>query len=77
MMDDDTTALTGTYTFTYEQLDNLLGQTIELFIEYQETHGHDQSGARWEAVNETMTGLDAERELWARGEIQHPSQVLT
>ena len=74
MMDHD--GLTGHYTFTYEQLYDVVSEAICLAYEYIERHGHDQVKAQTAATTDTLEGLDAERDLWAAGEISKPSQIL-
>ena len=75
-MSTDHDGLTGHYTFTYEQLYDLLHETIGLAHEYERRHGFSVPQAEEQAVCDTLVGLDAERELWAAGEISKPSQIL-
>lgn len=65
-----------TYTFTGDQLDVLLTGTIEMFCEYLDQHDHVKEAAQPAAVLEMLEGLDAERELYQAGEIEHPSQCF-
>ena len=53
------------YRFTREQLDKLLQQTIEMYIEYKDVHGYSSDLSHDYAVMEMLTGLDADRELVA------------
>lgn len=55
------------YTFTRDQLARLLGDAIELYLEYQAQHGKDEEEARRAAVAECFEALDAESELAADG----------
>jgi hypothetical protein len=55
---------------------DLLNQTIELYQEYIDQHGKDQRAARWAAVENTIDGLNEERELYRSGEVKTPGQVL-
>jgi hypothetical protein len=52
------------YVFTRAQLDRLLTETVEMFIEYRDKHGKDEEDAITRAVSETMDGLSADRELF-------------
>jgi hypothetical protein len=65
-----------TYTFTHEQLFDLLMGVIDLRDEYQHSHGSTGVVARGKAVLDTLEGLDAERELMETGESLTPSQVI-
>ena len=60
---------TDKYTFTAEQLRELLYGTIGMFQEYRDVHGHTEQASVFDAVNEMFEGLDAERELVAAGDI--------
>ena len=65
------------YTFTREQLNQLLLSTIALFLEYRDVHGKAETdGADLCAVNETFEGLDAEREM-ARDGLARPTMQIT
>ena len=55
------------YTFTRDQLARLLGDAIELFLEYQSQHGKTEDDARRAAVAECFEAFDAERDLAADG----------
>ena len=68
--------LCGYYKFTYEQLYDLLAETVDMFCEYIEKHGHVKESARSAAVLEALERLDVERELWEQGEVTKLSQVL-
>lgn len=64
------------YTFTRDQLFNLLTGAIEMFIECRDVHGHPETdGADIAAINEVLEGLDAERELADAGECTPTMQV--
>jgi len=69
--------MSTTYTFTGDQLARLLEQTIDLYDELQRVHGQDAQLASIGAINEALTGLDAERELYKLGEVKTPGQVIT
>lgn len=56
-----------TYQFTQEQLSDLLFGTVEMFIEYRDTHGHEEESAKFAAVKEMFEGLEAEKELVQEG----------
>ena len=47
------------YTFTADQLARLLGDAIELFLEYQAQHGKAEEDARRAAVAECFEALDS------------------
>jgi len=61
--------MSNRYTFTRQQLDRLLNEAVGLFVEYRDTHGHDEDEAQPLAVAEVFQGLDAERDLVAYGDI--------
>ena len=56
------------YVFTYDQLYNVLADTIDLAREYEQRHGHNPTDARIHAVTETLQGIDAQDELHRHGE---------
>lgn len=58
-----------TYTFTMEQLFRLLADTAEHAREWRDVHGYGPAGASGQAAQDTIDGLDAERELYRHGEI--------
>ncbi len=60
---------TDKYSFTNEQLRELLYGTISMLVEYRDRHGHTEESAKFYAVSEMFEGLDAERELLASGDI--------
>jgi rubrerythrin len=64
------------YTFTKEQLNDLLFGTIGMFIEYRDLHDKTEENARFAAVNEMFEGLDAERELVDQGEAKAITQII-
>ena len=51
------------YTFTGDQLNRLLAETIELYLENVNQHGQTHDRALAEAVLGVLDGLDAEQEL--------------
>ena len=55
------------YTFTADQLARLLGDAIELYLEYQAQHGKAEEDARRAAVAECFEALDSEPELVGDG----------
>lgn len=67
------------YTFTRDQLNHLLGETIGMFIEYRDVHGRDEEHAQIAAVFEMLDGLDATKELVAVGELKasDAGQIIT
>lgn len=60
---------TDKYTFTNEQLRELLYGTIQMFQEYRDVHDHTEQASTFAAVRDMFEGLDAERELLAAGDI--------
>jgi len=56
------------YHLTGCELANLLNQVIELYQEYRDVHDRPQEGAQFQAVQDTMEGLDEEWDLCKRGE---------
>jgi hypothetical protein len=54
---------TQIYAFTGEQLTKLLEGTIDMFIEYRDQHGRDESAAKDCSVCEMVQGLDADIDL--------------
>ena len=58
------------YTFTDEQLFELLSGIPVLFREYELKHGFTPGQARARAANDTIEGLIAERELFDHGELK-------
>lgn len=59
-----------TFTFDRSNLAGLLMQTIQMYIEYLDQHGKDSREALACAVVETMSGLEAELELYRAGELK-------
>ena len=51
------------YQFTQEQFCKVLADTIDMYLEYVDVHGHDRVRAAMAAIDETLQGLDAEKEL--------------
>ena len=64
------------YAFNRRQLARVLYETVELFQEYRDQHGQDESKAILSAVQDAIEGLDAEQELYKAGEIKQPCQLL-
>lgn len=56
------------YAFTRNQLALLLRETLSMFGEFRDVHEHPDDVAKLDAIREMLEGLDAERELAARGE---------
>ncbi len=54
-----------TYHFTQEQLTSLLLATVDMLIEFRDVHGHHEESAKFDAVNEMLDGINADRELAA------------
>jgi len=67
---DDMDAVERQYAFTGEQLFVLLKETIGMFREYMQAHEYDEERAIGAAVDESLEGLDAERELFDHGELK-------
>lgn len=61
---------TDKYIFTHEQLSELMYATISMFQEYRDVHGKSEDAAVFHAASEMFDGLDAERELFANGEVK-------
>ena len=61
------------YTFTAQQLRELLYGTIGMFQEYRDVHGKTEEQAVFHAASEMFDGLDAERELFEVGEVPFPT----
>jgi len=57
------------YSFTREQLWKQYKECLEMFIEYRDKHGRTEDAARTAAICEMLDGLDAEKVMWAFGEI--------
>lgn len=64
------------YQFTKEQLCKVLADTIDMYLEYVDVHGHDPVRGALAAIDETVQGLDAERELASLGEVMQLNQLL-
>lgn len=59
-----------TYTFTHEQLERLLIDTLSMYIEQIEKYDQAPGNAAWRALRETLDGLQAEADLVANGEME-------
>ncbi len=64
------------YQFSREQLCKVLADTIEMYLEYVDVHGLDSVRGAMAAIDETIQGLDAERELKTLGEVSTLNQLL-
>lgn len=65
-----------TFTFTREQLNTLLFDTIGMFLEYRDVHDRTEEQAKFAAVSEMFEGLDADKELVLAGEIEPVLQIV-
>ena len=64
------------YQFSREQLCKVLADTIEMYLEYVDVHGLDPRRGAMAAIDETIQGLDAEKELENLGEARTVNQLL-
>lgn len=64
------------YQFSQEQLCKVLADTIERYLEYVDIHGLDPMRGAMAAIDETIQGLDAERQLQNLGEVSTLNQLL-
>jgi hypothetical protein len=64
------------YQFSREQLCKVLADTIEMYLEYVDVHGLEPARGAMAAIDETLQGLDAERELKSLGEVRTLNQLL-
>jgi len=64
------------YQFTQEQFCKVLADTLDMYLEYVDVHGHDRVRAAMAAIDETLQGLDAEKELADLGEVRALNQLL-
>lgn len=64
------------YGFTEYQLRKLLKDCSNLEKEYIQKHGHAPSFAQLCAINDTIDGLNAERELFSNEEIETMTMQL-
>ncbi len=51
------------YQFTQEQLCKVIADTLDMYLEYVDVHGHDRVRAAMVAIDEILQGLDAEKNL--------------
>ena len=58
------------YKFTEDQLIRLIDDHVQLIEEYISKHGYDPSAAKGCAMDETINGLEAERELVDTGAME-------
>jgi hypothetical protein len=63
------------YQFTQEQLCKVIADTLDMYLEYVDVHGHDRVRAAMAAIDETVQGLDAEKELADLGEVTILNQL--
>ena len=66
----------GTYTFTREQLRDLLTKTVAQAYFYTEKGSYSRAAAETAAVQEALDGLDVERGLWGPDNTTKPRQTL-
>ena len=64
------------YQFTQEQFCKVLADTIDMYLEYVDAHGRDRVRAAMAAIDETLQGLHAERDLADLGEVTALNQLL-
>ena len=64
------------YQFSREQLCKVLADTIEMYLEYVGGRGMDPVRGAMAAIDETIQGLDAEKELVNLGEARAFNQLL-
>ena len=63
------------YQFTQEQLCKVIADTLDMYLEYVDVHGHDRMRAAMAAIDETVQGLNAEKELAELGEVTTLNQL--
>ncbi len=63
------------YQFTQEQLCKVIADTLDIYLEYVDIHGQDPVRAAMAAIDETVQGLDAEKELAELGEVTTFNQL--
>jgi len=63
------------YQFTQEQLCKVIADTLDIYLEYVDVHGHDRVRAAMAAIDEALQGLDAEKELAELGEVTTLNQL--
>ncbi len=64
------------YQFTREQLCKVLADTIEMYLEYVDGRGLTPVRGAMVAIDETIQGLDAEKELEGLGEVRTLNKLL-
>jgi len=64
------------YQFTQEQFCKVLADTLDMYLEYVDVHGHDRMRAAIAAIDEVLQGLDEERELAELGELRTLNQLV-
>ena len=63
------------YQFTQEQFCKVIADTLDIYLEYVDVHGHDRVRAAMAAIDEALQGLDAEKELAELGEVTTLNQL--
>ena len=63
------------YQFTQEQLCKVIADTLDMYLEYVDVRGHDRVRAAMAAIDETLQGLDAEKELGELGGVMTHNQL--
>ena len=64
------------YAFTENQLRRLLQDNSILEKEYHQVHGKPKKFSQLAAIQDTIDGLDAERELYDNGDIEKLTMQL-
>jgi len=66
------------YKFTEKQLRKLLDDHVGLVVEYIKKHDYTSTSRRadWQALNDTICGLEAERELVDTGAMEHTTMQI-
>ncbi len=64
------------YQFTREQLCKVLADTIEMYLEYVDGRSLTPRRGAMAAIDETIQGLDAEKELESLGEVRTLNKLL-
>lgn len=64
------------YQFSREQLCKVLADTIEMYLDYVDGRGLTPVRGAMAAIDETIQGLDAGKELESLGEVRTVNQLL-
>lgn len=64
-----------TFKFTEEQITQLISDSIDMFIQYRDGHGHDEDKSQTFAILEMREGLKADQELIDNGHDKGPSKI--